>query len=756
VDGVRRIPRIEHVALSAWAPFRGGLTTRVRLPGTADVVEAHVQRVTPTFFETTGIRLFEGRTFGPQDVRAIPAPVIVNEAFARRIAGIGGLVGQRLGRIEERETIQQEIVGVASNARSGDLRQPAPPTIYDVFGGILSIQTLLVRSSGDPLLLAPEIRRQVPQVDPSLRVTDVALQSTLVDDSLLRERLLAVLSGSLAIVGLMLAAVGLYGVLNYTVVQRTRDIGIRIALGADSLMVVRSVIVDIGRIIGVGVVIGLAGGLLLAPRVASLLYEVRSLDFWSIVTPVSALCVAALFAVVPPALRAARIDPMMAIRNEPESMWQAARLKVRRAIRELSAGGEPSVVPLGTLISEFAGLVRRAASFPDAVQVALATLRERVGAQSIMLLEKASGGEYRYENCSIPAQAVLLNRLRHYPHPLALTAGDFETWERWAREFRPEHTAEIEGLRNTGARIAVPLRTKDEIDGVLLLGAPDGREGFTAAEKEVLSSSADVFALMIENARLNDRAMEQEKLRRDLALAAEVQRRLLPLQPPRCRAATLAAFTLPARTVGGDYYDFLDLPGERIGIAVADVAGKGIAAALLMSVVQASLRVISAEGDVPSPSQLAAKMNRFLYASTATNKYATFFYAQFEERGRRLRYVNAGHNPPYLMRRTEGRVETTELCVGGTVLGLFPEVKYEDADIDLCPGDVLVAFTDGVPEALNADGEEFGNERLKDLLREAVGAEAEEISSKLADRMRAWIAGTEQYDDVTFVVVAVN
>jgi hypothetical protein len=142
----------------------------VRLPGTADVVEAHVQRVTPTFFETTGIRLFEGRTFGPQDVRAIPAPVIVNEAFARRIAGIGGLVGQRLGRIEERETIQQEIVGVASNARSGDLRQPAPPTIYDVFGGIVSIQTLLVRSSGDPLLLAPEIRRQVPQVDPSLRV----------------------------------------------------------------------------------------------------------------------------------------------------------------------------------------------------------------------------------------------------------------------------------------------------------------------------------------------------------------------------------------------------------------------------------------------------------------------------------------------------------------------------------------------------------------------------------------------------------
>ena len=115
---------------------------------------------------------------------------------------------------------------------------------------------------------------------------------------------------------------------------------------------------------------------------------------------------------------------------------------------------------------------------------------------------------------------------------------------------------------------------------------------FTAAEKQLLSSAADVFALLIENARLNERALEQEKLRRDLALAAEVQRRLLPPHPPAAAARHFAAFTLPARTVGGDYYDFLDLAGDRIGIAVADIAGKGIAAALLMSVVQASLRVI--------------------------------------------------------------------------------------------------------------------------------------------------------------------
>ena len=149
-------------------------------------------------------------------------------------------------------------------------------------------------------------------------------------------------------------------------------------------------------------------------------------------------------------------------------------------------------------------------------------------------------------------------------------------------------------------------------------------------------------------------------------------------------------------------------------------------------------------------------MNRFLYPSTGANKYATFFYAQFEESGRQLRYVNAGHNPPFLMRRTGADVEITELTAGGTVLGLFPEVKYEDAAIDLQPGDVLLAFTDGVTEAHNAEGEEFGEERLKDLLRGTAGSSAEEISTRLAERMTGWIAGTEQYDDLTFVVVAVN
>jgi sigma-B regulation protein RsbU (phosphoserine phosphatase) len=290
---------------------------------------------------------------------------------------------------------------------------------------------------------------------------------------------------------------------------------------------------------------------------------------------------------------------------------------------------------------------------------------------------------------------------------------------------------------------------------VLLLGPPTGREQYTAAERQVLSNSGEVLAVMLENARLTDRAVEEEKVRRDLAMAAEVQTRLLPRHAPRSRAATFAAFTVPARTIGGDYHDFLDLGGGHIGIAVADVSGEGIAAALVMSVVQASLRVISSQPDM-SPSQLAAQMNRFLYQSTGANHYATFFYAQVEDRGRRLRYVNAGHNPPVLVRSAHGATELIELPVGGTVLGLFPEVQFQEADVDLRAGDLLVAFTDGVTDALNTAGDEFGEARLKSVLRAAVGLSAGEVSTRLAATMRDWIGDAEQHDDVTVVVAAVD
>jgi sigma-B regulation protein RsbU (phosphoserine phosphatase) len=155
-------------------------------------------------------------------------------------------------------------------------------------------------------------------------------------------------------------------------------------------------------------------------------------------------------------------------------------------------------------------------------------------------------------------------------------------------------------------------------------------------------------------------------------------------------------------------------------------------------------------------------MNEFVYRSTPASKYATFFYAQLDARCRQLRYVNAGHNAPYLL-RAGGRStadsashEIEQLSVGGTVVGMFPEMVYEEATVELWPGDVLLAFTDGVPEAQNPENEEFGEERMQLLLRQTAHLPAKEISARLSDEMKGWIRDAEQYDDLTFIVMKVR
>jgi sigma-B regulation protein RsbU (phosphoserine phosphatase) len=155
-------------------------------------------------------------------------------------------------------------------------------------------------------------------------------------------------------------------------------------------------------------------------------------------------------------------------------------------------------------------------------------------------------------------------------------------------------------------------------------------------------------------------------------------------------------------------------------------------------------------------------MNEFVYRSTPASKYATFFYAQLDEQGRQLRYVNAGHNAPYLFRAgresTAGSASTDieQLSVGGTVVGMFPEMGYEEATVELRPGDVLLAFTDGVPEAHNPENDEFGEERLQQLLRETAHLPADEISARISAEMKNWIRDAEQYDDLTFIVMKVR
>jgi ABC-type antimicrobial peptide transport system permease subunit len=205
------------------------------------------------------------------------------------------------------------VIGVVADVKYSSLRQASPPTFYVPHR---ELRTLQVRTTGDPLALVPRLRQEVQAVHPSVHVTDVQLQSALIDNSLVRERLLALLSGFFAVVGLLLAAIGLYGALNYSVGQRTREIGIRLALGARPFALARWVIRDAGYMTALGIMGGLACGLFLARFVRTLLFEVEPLDAWSVLPPIVCLTVAGLLAALLPARRAVRVDPVVALRAE--------------------------------------------------------------------------------------------------------------------------------------------------------------------------------------------------------------------------------------------------------------------------------------------------------------------------------------------------------------------------------------------------------------------------------------------------------
>jgi sigma-B regulation protein RsbU (phosphoserine phosphatase) len=199
-------------------------------------------------------------------------------------------------------------------------------------------------------------------------------------------------------------------------------------------------------------------------------------------------------------------------------------------------------------------------------------------------------------------------------------------------------------------------------------------------------------------------------------------------------------------------------------VALADVAGKGIAAALIMSIVQASLRSLT-EMRNGSLAELAAKMNRLLHRSTGSNSYATFFYAQVDEEKRELRYVNAGHNPPMLFRGAGWSTNhvpfvasvapVEELATGGTIIGMFAQASYEEARIELRSGDVLMLFSDGVSEAHNPAEEEFGEERLRELLRKVAELPVNEMCTAVMQELKKWMLDAPQHDDLTYVLMKV-
>lgn len=263
---------------------------------------------------------------------------------------------------------------------------------------------------------------------------------------------------------------------------------------------------------------------------------------------------------------------------------------------------------------------------------------------------------------------------------------------------------------------------------------------------------------------LAEEALSRAKMEREFEIAREVQERLFPQVIPSVAGVEIAAHCRPAQAVGGDYYDLIDIregsPAEGgaaggcelLGLAIGDISGKGMPAALLMASLHASLRgqVLSGSGDLGTK---MANVNRLLHGASEAHRYATFFYAELDCGTRTLHYVNGGHNPPVVLRKEEGGWQVLRLGDGGPVIGLFPGATYQEQTVVLRPGDLLLAFTDGISEAMNTSDEEWGEDRMIAEAQAHADVGAQELLQRLFHAADAFAGGAEQHDDMTMVVV---
>jgi predicted permease len=318
---VRQFPGIRAASVSLQRPMGGDLvwiqTPIIRLPGGADeTVRPREVPVSPGFFETMQIRWITGRDFLPQEIAGDSPAVIVNQAFGERFFHGQDPTGREFDKIgDDHAPVRQRIIGVVGDARWNNLREPEEPSIYTPLRDI-AIATLSVRTGSNADTLGPAFRQQITAAAPDFSVRGTISLRDQIDNTMLRERLLAILAGFFSVVALLLAGVGLYGVANYSALRRTREIGIRITLGAGRGEVVRLIISKMAAFVCVGAGLGIACGLGVGRYLASQLFDVKPTDGLSVAAPIACILLATLAAGLPPALRAANADPVAALKYE--------------------------------------------------------------------------------------------------------------------------------------------------------------------------------------------------------------------------------------------------------------------------------------------------------------------------------------------------------------------------------------------------------------------------------------------------------
>jgi serine phosphatase RsbU (regulator of sigma subunit) len=312
-------------------------------------------------------------------------------------------------------------------------------------------------------------------------------------------------------------------------------------------------------------------------------------------------------------------------------------------------------------------------------------------------------------------------------------------------EWQARQSIISQGIRSL---MAAPLQTDERVIGLLYLDSPGWARQFTSQDLELLTVMANIAAMRIERERLAEVERANQWMESELRQAAEIQQQCLPATPPRVPGLDLAGYTLPCRTVGGDYFDYFPLPDGRLCVVVADVSGKGMPASLLMMNLQARAQILAQEQ--LDPAVMMERLNRSLIGICPSNRFVTAFLCVVDPRSGYTSYCNGGHERALLI-RADGRVE--ELGVGGPVVGLLTGIGYELGECMLQPGDSLVLFSDGATEARNPRGEEFGSQRIAAACTEAAGVDAQTQLGHVNAAILRWLAGQPAHDDLTVVTV---
>ena len=422
-------------------------------------------------------------------------------------------------------------------------------------------------------------------------------------------------------------------------------------------------------------------------------------------------------------------------RGQQTSSRRRPRIPRRRDGGDSSGSAD---VDTGSLATE--ELVRRALPGRETGTVELPFIaRQEVESRRVLAGMRLAAAVGYDEGEEIQISRTILRQVQEGQR--AVLTLDAQTDERFGHAV----SIQLEGIRSI---ICVPLWNNRDVIGVLYLDHLMAGRVFSEVDLRLVGLIANMAAVKIENVYLLEEQIEKQRLEEQLSVGAKIQRRLLPSKSPDIEGYDLHGHNRSCYEIGGDYFDFIPKPDGKWALVIADVAGKGVGAALLMAVLQASLRALA--GTAEEPAALVARLNQVLVENSPANKFATLFYGELDPQRHELEFVNCGHVPPGFL-KADGRIEL--LNPGGPSVGLFPEIEFESRRIHLAAGATLLLCTDGVTELENVDGEEFGRERLMSFLEREDVATAASLAERLESRLATFCDQCQFADDSTVLVL---